>query len=648
MNKKILIAAIFSVTISAYAFEDKHFNIESFSDTTKSVPAVGNSFIIPVTGTTLQQITTPPEVLKKGQVLLRRRFSAKEYGLYLGLMDPNAYSRLSAFKPSEKISITTFISRKIYSSQTDNPDMDIENVYFDEDLIYVENIASIFYHDSVWKEIRMLDALPCRLNITSDPPGAQVYINNEYQGITPLYLGAIYEPSAIIRLDMKGYFIAENFVDLQSGMLIKKHFELKSKPVFEDGSEIDIEAYTAENTESVLEIDQRIETLRNRALKLQEDSIKALEAFVANYPKMDPKDQFETTEEFENRKDKYIAKFNQEKDELNKQFSEKRTRVLSVIPPMEAYLDSIKEREYTKYFDGDLLKLSKYNADSGFFPVTMSVAEKGFVFSFGGKLYIPREEAKEFYAKGTGSGKIILIYKNWFITIPRDSIKENYYVYFTGLKLKFKNIDYDLRGTFSYPDYIEKSNEYAQFIKDLDKKREKERIYREARGSVSIKTRPAKVKASAFVGSTLLGTTPLQVKLQPGNYLLSLKAEGYEEISESLLVIKDTLVVKDYFLEHTKAYIDSVTASRKIALKKFRVVRRIVSLSLAVTFGSMGYYFETQAKKSYSDYQGLKAGSHQGEFDDCWESFRRNAEDRNICYTISGISLSLFAISIPF
>ena len=94
MIKKILIAAIYSVTISAYAFAENHFNIESFSDTTKSVPAVGNSFIIPVTSTTLQQITTPPEVLEKGHVLLRRRFSAREYGLYIGLMNPKAYNRL--------------------------------------------------------------------------------------------------------------------------------------------------------------------------------------------------------------------------------------------------------------------------------------------------------------------------------------------------------------------------------------------------------------------------------------------------------------------------------------------------------------------------------------------------------------------------
>jgi len=648
MIKKILIAAIYSVTISAYAFAENHFNIESFSDTTKSVPAVGNSFIIPVTSTTLQQITTPPEVLEKGHVLLRRRFSAREYGLYIGLMNPKAYSRLSAFKPSEKISISTFISRKIYSSQTDNPDLDIENVYFDGDLIYVENIASIFYHDSTWKEIRMLDVLPCRLNVTSDPPGAQVYINNEYQGITPLYLGAIYEPTAIIRLDLKGYFIAENFIDLQSGLLLEKHFELKSKPVFEDGSEIDIEAYTAENTESVFEINQRIETVRKSALKLREDSVTALEAFIANYPKMDPKDQFETTEEFENRKNEYIAKFNQEKDELKKQFNEKRTRVLSVIPRMEAYLDSIKEREYTKYFDGDLLKLSQYNADSGFFPVTMTVTEKGFVFSFGGKLYIPREEAKEFYAKGTGSGKIILIYKNWFITIPRDSIKENHYVYFTGLKLKFKDVDYDLRGTCSYPDYVENSNEYAQFIKALDIKRKQEILERQARGSVTITTKPAKVKVSVFAGPTLLGTTPLQVQLQPGNYLLSLKATDCKEMLDSLLVIKDSLVRKNYIMEYTDAYTDSIAASRNLFKKKFRLVRRIAFTSLALGFGSLGYYFETQAKSSYSDYQGLRAGSNQSEFDDCWNSFRTNSKNRNIYYALSGVSLGLFAISIPF
>ena len=212
--------------------------------------------------------------------------------------------------------------------------------------------------------------------------------------------------------------------------------------------------------------------------------------------------------------------------------------------------------------------------------------------------------------------------------------------------MKFKDVDYDLRGTCSYPDYVENSNEYAQFIKALDKKREKERIAREARGSVSIKTKPAKVKASAFVGSTLLGTTPLQVQLQPGNYLLSLKAEGYKEISDSLLVIKDTLVVKDFLLEHTMAYSDSVAASKKMALKKFRLVRRIAFSSLAVASGGIGYYFETQAKK-FSDYQGLRLALIKV------NSMivgipSEQIQNRNIYYALSGVSLGLLPFRFHF
>ena len=166
----------------------------------------------------------------------------------------------------------------------------------------MENIASIFYHDSTWKEIRMLDVLPCRLNVTSDPPGAQVYINNEYQGITPLYLGAIYEPTAIIRLDLKGYFIAENFIDLQSGLFVRNILSLKVNRYLKMDPKSILKRTPQKILESVFEINQRIETVRKSALKLREDSVTALEAFIANYPKMDPKDQFETTEEFENRK----------------------------------------------------------------------------------------------------------------------------------------------------------------------------------------------------------------------------------------------------------------------------------------------------------------------------------------------------------
>lgn len=633
--------------VESMASSIDQFNIPLFSDTSMSIPAPGNSFIMPVANTTLQQITTVPETLKKGQVVLRRRFSAKEYGLYLGVMNPKAYSRLSAFRTEDSLSVTDFVKRKIFSSQSDNPDQDLENVYFDGDLIYVENTASIYYFDSTWKEMKKLDVLPCRINITSDPPGAFVYINNVYQGVTPLYLGAIYEPSAVVRLEMKGYFIAENFVDLQSGLLLEKDFELRKKPTFEDGSEIDIDAYSAENTESVIEITQRIETIRTSAAKIHQDSVKAVDAFLNGYPVMAPKDQFETTEEYTKRQSDFDMKFNNERNDLCQQFHERRQRVLDIIPRMENYLDSVKEREYTKYFDGNLLKLSSYNADSGFFPVALTVDDQDFAFDFTGRLFIPREQAKEFYSKGTGSGKILLIYKNWQITLARDTVKQNYYVYFKEFKLKFKDVNYDLKGIWSYPSFIENSIEYSKFKSALDKKNQDIINAREARGTVCIKVQPDKIKAETFIGTTSHGAAPCSLKLQPGKYILTLKADQYSDITDSVVVIKDSQIVKSYKMEHTSAYTDSLLKEKNLVKKKNQKIRRIAFLSLTVAAGGLGYYFERDAKKNYQHYQNLPANSGS-EFDDTWNNYNENSKRRNIFYVFSGISLGLFAISIPY
>jgi len=59
------------------------YTISSFETGKRTIPAAGNDIIIPIDGTTLKQVTTVPE-LKPGEVLLRRRFSPTEYGLFIG------------------------------------------------------------------------------------------------------------------------------------------------------------------------------------------------------------------------------------------------------------------------------------------------------------------------------------------------------------------------------------------------------------------------------------------------------------------------------------------------------------------------------------------------------------------------------------
>jgi len=649
MNKTVVFFLFLFIVFIKFVFsENDQFYITVLSDTSKTIPQAPNDIILPTTSTTLQQVTTVPESLQNGQVLLRRRFRANEYGLYLGIMNHKGYKRLSAFRPPEKLDVSTFVNRKLYESRSENPDQDIENVYFDGKFIYVVNVATVYFHDSIWNEMKMLDVLPSRLNITSEPSGASIYLNNEYKGTTPCFLGAFFEQTAVVRLEMKGYFIAEHFVDLVSGSLVEKHITLMKKPVFDDGTEIDIEAYAAENTESVLEIQQRIETLKKSVKQIEKDSLKAVRSFRDNYPEITPKDQFETTEEFENRQKKYTAKFDSELTELKQQFNEKRLRVLNIIPQVETYLDNIKEREYKKYFDGDSLKLSHYNADKGFFPVSLNINETGFKFSFNGKLYIPRDEAKEFYSKGTKSGKIILTYKNWLISIPKDTVKQNFYVYFTAFQLKFKDINYELRGECAYPDFIENSKEYANFKKTLDEKLEKERIAEAARGVLSITTKPYRVPFQLSLDNTDIGVSPITLSVRPGAHDLRLEAKDFKPVSDKIIVVKDSIINKTYEMEYTQAYLDSMSLIKRTRSKKIQWIRRITFGSLAVISGGAGIYYQNKTKNTLNEYNNLGAKTSQEKFDITWNLYEKYSHRRNLCYMLSGLCAVGFAVSIPF
>jgi uncharacterized protein YfkK (UPF0435 family) len=479
-------------------------------------------------------------------------------------------------------------------------------------------------------------------------------------------MGAVYEPTAIIKIDSKGYFIAENFVYLQNGALLEKHYELKKKPVFDDSTEIDIEAYTAENTESVLEINQRIEMIKNTVQQIEKDSSVKLQAFMDIYTHLTPKNQFEKTEEYEKRRIEYEQKKLKECEELGRQFHERKMRVYDILPKIEKYREEIKNREYTKYFDGNLLKLSVYNADSEYFPVTMEVDEKGFSFKFNGKLMIPRDDAKEFFNRGTSSGKIHLTYKNWHINVVRvkqrqedkqqsipdtlieacsDTVRENCYIYFTEFKLRFKDADYQLSGSCNYPSFIEKSSEYANFLKELDDKLEVERIIREARGTIKVLSQPR--DAEIFINDSLAGLTPYTADFPPLSYSIKIKLRDYEAIDTTILVEKDKMTQSDFILEHTKTYKDSVEHKILKTKKVWRWVSRIGVGGMTAALAGWGYHQNTLAKDNLKTYREMKSGTAE-DFDDAYNSYKKRVNYRNASCIAAALSGAAFVISIPF
>ncbi|MBD3316850.1 MAG: hypothetical protein GF344_13770, partial [Chitinivibrionales bacterium] len=151
------------------------------------------------------------------QFLLRRRFGPSDYGLYQGDTNPATFSLLSVFRPPCGKTTNDFIAIKFYRRKSINSNLDITDVYFDKNYIYVENATRLFYHETEWHRLEMLGSAPLGLTIRSIPSDAVVTMQGEAQGKTPLIIRTFTQPFAAIQVAKSGFCRRSVFTPLSPG-----------------------------------------------------------------------------------------------------------------------------------------------------------------------------------------------------------------------------------------------------------------------------------------------------------------------------------------------------------------------------------------------------------------------------------------------
>lgn len=458
----IVIFAMLFMTSLAFC----QYTITSFETGMRTIPPSGNDVIIPFEGTTLKQVTIVPE-LKPGEVLLRRRFSATEYGLFIGKMSEKAYSRLSAFRV-KGFTLSDAVTHKFYGTEATNPDQDISNMYFDNDLVYMVNAARLFYFDKDWQQVTMESQLPARLTITSKPSGADVYIDGIRKGITPYEAGAVFSPSVVVQIQKEDYYIQENFINLEGKAQVTKNFTLSKKRSFENDSGINVDALTAENTESIDEIDQRITVIENKIEVQKTDSMKAVAGFERSYPSFQPQGEFEKPSDFQERETKYQEQKNIEKEQIGFSSGNTIKRLTQAEEKVRIYKEIVENRSNQRYFTTDSINLETFKPDSEYFPVSIHIKDGYFDFSFSGKLFVPIDIAPAIKEK-LSDGRLSLFYKNKIIEVAVNGAMVKRLFDFAELRLKFKEKEYPLTGKFELPEYVTSGSAWKEYTANQEK-----------------------------------------------------------------------------------------------------------------------------------------------------------------------------------
>jgi hypothetical protein len=175
-------------------------------------------------------------------------------------------------------------------------------------------------------------------------------------------------------------------------------------------------------------------------------------------------------------------------------------------------------------------------------------------------------------------------------------------------------------------------------------------------GKLEVKSEPA--GAYVFLNGQHSGQTPYtNFELEPGAYGLQLKLETYNDIFESIELSKGQTLKKEYNLEHTKQFIESLNAAKGVAKKKRQWARRIVFGVLAAGSGGLGAYFNTQAQEAIDRQQDIQAAyraattgfdAFQVDYDAEGETAAAKARGRTFTYVLCGIFGTGFVLSIPF
>jgi hypothetical protein len=154
--------------------------------------------------------------------------------------------------------------------------------------------------------------------------------------------------------------------------------------------------------------------------------------------------------------------------------------------------------------------------------------------------------------------------------------------------------------------------------------------------------------AHVFLNGHHAGQTPYSnYELDPGIYGIQLKLDNYSDIVETLQLSKGHSLNKHFVLEHTKDYLDSISAVKKARYRRFRWKRRIFFGALAAGFSGAGVYFNGRSSEYYDAYMansGYDVEAHGA----AWKKVEDAYKQRNTMYIISGVFCIGLAVSIPF
>ncbi|MBN1981542.1 MAG: PEGA domain-containing protein [Chitinivibrionales bacterium] len=175
-------------------------------------------------------------------------------------------------------------------------------------------------------------------------------------------------------------------------------------------------------------------------------------------------------------------------------------------------------------------------------------------------------------------------------------------------------------------------------------------------GAVDIEAQPQDVACITFNGYPIGAAFFENSTIKPGSYPLLISAPTYEPVIDTLQIIPNTLLQRNYELHHTKAFQDSLF-HQALVQKQWQNPRRFMTAACAIASLGAGIYFDGRVKYHMRQYRTAALEYEQAKSN--FEVYKKRyyaardeaqaaVQRRNAVYGVSTIFSAGFCISLFF
>lgn len=231
------------------------------------------------------------------------------------------------------------------------------------------------------------------IEITSNPKGARIFIDDKEMGKTPFTMEDLWAGKIVVRLALDGYqeFVATP--EIKADDEIELTATLQEKGIFSEPDEVNLSALLAKDTQSVMVYQARIARIQSRLAQVKDEFESMLQDQQLRNP-LQPKNEFETQAAFDKRQGEWKKKNEEQTSSIRKKYDTYHTRLSRAIEVLQDYILVQAGNPKTLSIPASEMTLNTYNADAAKYSFAIQHDLDGFAFHYEGDMKMEPADAK--------------------------------------------------------------------------------------------------------------------------------------------------------------------------------------------------------------------------------------------------------------